>query len=224
MTLKTLTFAFSAVLLAATVGQAQTVNSIIGNFDIAFDGLTGELTDFNRPAGGPLATADSRTVSSIEIEVGGVTQAMLMNPPDALFSDLQIGNLGSELTSGSLVMDAPVTGFGYDFFDLAGNLLRVDFNEISYTLVETGLPGLNFFNWFAEGTVVDQSLPNGIAYQPDVLVSFTATDVMVLPGTNGIRSLIASGAMTITGELVPEPTSAAMLALAGIGGCFRRRR
>lgn len=226
MTLKTLTFAIAATLLTATVGQAGMINTIIGNFDIAFDGATGELTDFQRPDGGTLDTADARTVSSVEIEVNGTSQVMLMNPPDALYGDLKVTNLGAELTTGALVSNVGGAGadaFGFDFFDNAGNKLRVELDDISYTVVETGLPGLNFFSWFAEGKVIDQSLPNGILYDEDVLVSYTATEVMVFQGQNGVRSLVASGAMTITGNMIPEPTSAVLLALAGLGGFFRRR-
>ncbi len=227
MTLKTLTLAIAATIVCGVSAQAAMINTIIGNFDIAFDGATGEITDFNRPDGGNLAAGEARTVSSLEIEVGGVSEVMLMNPPDALWGDLKLTNLGSELTTGALVSNVGGTGteaFGFDFFDAAGNKLRVEIDDISYTVIETGLPGLNFFNWFAEGKVVDQSLPEGIAYDEDVLVSYTATEVMVLSGANGVRSLVASGAMTITGnELIPEPTSAVLVALAGLAGCYRRR-
>lgn len=226
MTLKTLSLGIAATLLATSAAQAAMINTIIGNFDIAFDGANGELTDFQRPNGGTLDPANARTVSSVEIEVNGTSEVMLMNPPDALFGDLKITGLPSELTTGALVNNAGGNGtdaFGFDFFDTAGNQLRIAFDDISYTLVQTGLPGLNFFNWFAEGKVTGQSLPNGIEYEEDVLVSYTATDVMVFTGQTGVRSLVASGAMTITGNQIPEPTSAVLIALAGLSACFRRR-
>lgn len=207
--------------------QAALINTIIGNFDIAFDGATGELSDFNRPLGGNLDTTESRTFSSLEIEVGGVSEVMMMNPPDALFGDLLINNLGSELTTGSLVTGAGGAGnpnaFGFDFYTPGGDLLRIGIDDISYSLITTGLPGLNFFNFFAEGKVLAQSLPDGIAYEEDVLVSYTATEVMVIQGQNGVRSLVASGAMTITGDMaIPEPT-AACLALLSLAGVLSRR-
>lgn len=224
MTFKTLTLAVAATVALGASAQAGMINTIIGNFDIAFDGSTGELTDFNRPDGGNLDATESRTVSSVEIEVDGITDVMLMNPPDALFADLKIGNLGAELATGALTNAPGVTGFGFDFHDPSGNKLRIDLEDISYTVVETGFPGLNFFSWFANGKVTDQSLPNGIAYSEDVLVSYTATEVMVLSGQTGVRTLVASGAMTITGNMVPEPTAAVLGLLASLGGCFRRRR
>lgn len=216
-----LTFAF------ASTAQAALINTLIGNFDIAFDGLTGEITDFNRPAGGNLDGNEARTFSSLEIEVGGVTQVMKMNPPDALLGDLKVTNLGSELTTGALVSGAGGTGdpnaFGFDYFSPGGDLLRVGIDDISYTLATTPIAGLNFFNFFAEGIVLAQSLPNGIAYAEDVLLSYTATDVMVIPGANGARTVVASGQMTITGEtLIPEPSAASVLLL-GLAGLVRRR-
>lgn len=227
MTLKKLALALPALLAFATIGEAAMINTIIGNFDIAFDGATGEITDFNRPNGGNLDTAESRTFSSLEIEVDGAVEATLMNPPDALYGDLKITGLGSELTAGALVSAAGGSGdpnaFGFDFFDTAGNLLRIGIDDIDYTVVQTGIPGLNFFNFFAEGKVLSQSLPNGIAYAEDVLISYTATDVMVMTGQNGVRTLVASGAMTITGNNIPEPTAGVLLALAGLGGLVRRR-
>lgn len=232
MTFKTLTLAVAATVALGASAQAGMINTIIGNFDIAFDGATGELTDFNRPAGGNQLPAESRTVSSLEIEVDGVSEVMLMNPPDALFADLKIENLGAELTTGALISGAGGTGspaFGFDFYDTSGNELSLAIDDISYTVVTTGIPGLNFFNWFAEAKVVGQSLPDTsggdpIIYSEDVLVSYTATEVMVFTGQNGVRSLVASGAMTITGNMVPEPTAAILGLLASVGGCFRRRR
>lgn len=226
MTLKKLALVLPALFAVATVGEAAMINTIIGNFDIAFDGASGEITDFNRPNGGNLDTAESRTFTSLEIEVDGVTEFTKMNPPDALYGDLKLTNLGSELATGALTSGGGTgdpNAFGFDFFDTDGNSLRIGIDDIDYTVVETGLPGLNFFNWFAEGKILSQSLPNGIAYATDVLVSYTATDVMVMQGQNGVRTLVASGAMTITGNNVPEPTAAMLLALAGAGSLFRRR-
>lgn len=219
--------AFAAAIFAAPASEATLINTIIGNFDIAFDGATGELTDFNNPDGGGLDSNDARQFSSLEIEVGGVSQVMLMNPPDDLFGDLKITNLGSELMTGALITGAGGAGdpnaFGFDFFTPGGDVLQIGIADIDYTLVTTGIPGLNFFNWFAEGKVLNQSLPNGIAYAEDVLISYTATEVMVMDGANGVRSLLASGAMTITGEFIPEPTSLVLVA-AGIAVSGLRRR
>lgn len=224
MTLKTLSLGIAALLMAAPAADAAMINTIIGNFDVAFDGMTGELTDFNRPLGGNLSSAEARTFSSIEIEVDGVSEEMLMNPPDALFGDLLIPNLGASLTTGSLVSnaggDGDINTFGFDYFDGLGNSLRLGIDDISYTLVTTGIPGLNVFAWFAEAKVLSQSLPGGFQYGEDVVVSYTASEVMVI---NGGATVVASGAMTITGALVPEPSAAVLAALTGLAGVLRRR-
>lgn len=220
----------AAAVCLPSAANAGMLNILISNFDIAFDGTTGELTDFQRPAGGNLDPGESRTVSSFELEVDGVSDALLMNPPDALFADLLIQNLGSELTTGSLVQGAGGTGddtdFGFDFYTSAGGgtELRLGIDDISYTLVQTGIPGLNFFNFFAEAKVLSQDLPNGNQFLEDVIISYTATEVMTLPGPNGVRLAVASGQMTITGNMVPEPTAMSLFGFACVAGIAASRR
>ncbi|MEQ8848420.1 hypothetical protein [Botrimarina sp.] len=226
MKLKTLTLALAAVLVAAT-GQAATINAIIGNFDVAFDGQSGEITDFNRPNGGNLDPAESRTFSSFEVVVDGVSEVMFMNPPDALFGDLLVDGLGPALQINSLVQNVGgdgADGFGFDFFTPGGDELRIAFDDISYSLVTTPIPSLNFFTFFADANVVSQNLPKEIQFDGPALLSFTATRVMVMSDDDGASSVIASGVMTVTGEgtIIPEPTSAA-LALLGLAGAVRRR-
>lgn len=232
--LKTRYFAYvAAFVLAASAApsQAETMlNIIIGNFDIAFDGQSGEITDFNSPAGGTLDPNDARTVSSFEVEVDGASQALLMSPPDNLYADLKLVDLGPDLAIGTLEQNVGGSGdptaFGFDFFTDAGGgtQLRLGIDDISYSLITTPIPSLNFFNIFAEAKVLAQTLPNGVLLNEDVLVSYTATEVMVLPGPGGARSVIASGAMTITGIVIPEPTTASLVALSSVVAGFRRRR
>ncbi|TWT96091.1 hypothetical protein Pla108_31730 [Botrimarina colliarenosi] len=228
MTLRNVLPMLVAIFGMASAGNAGMINTIIGNFDIAFDGQTGEITDFNRPDGGNLLPAEARTFSSLEIEVDGISEEMLMNPPDALWGDLKITNLGAELATGSLQNNVGGSGnptaYGFDYFDGNGNNLRIGIDDISYTVVQTGLPGLNFFNFFAEGKVISQSLPGGWEYGEDVLLSYSATEVMVLSGQTGVRSLVASGVMTITGNMIPEPSSLVMMVLGSAASCCFRRR
>lgn len=210
--------------LCSAQADATMINTIIGNFDVAFDGATGSLTDFNSPAGGNLDENEAREFSSIEIEVGGDTSSMLMNPPDELYGDLLIGNLGPELTIGSLESNQGGPGNLFDFFTPSGDLLRLAVDPISYTLVTTPIPTLNIFTFFATATVIDQSLPGGEQYFDDVLISYTATDVMVMTGSTGADMIIASGAMTITGAGIPEPTSGLLAIAAAVVGAACRRR
>ena len=235
LTLKRYAVTFALLAIAVCLpsnASAGMINILVSNFDIAFDGQTGELTDFQRPDGGNLDPSESRTVTSFEVEVDGVQDALLMNPPDALFADLKVTNLGSELTTGSLVMGAGGTGdptaFGFDFFTsaLGGVELRLGIDDISYTVVPTGVPGLNFFNWFANAKVVSQDLPNGQVLSEDVLISYTATEVMLFTNQNGARTVVASGQMTITGNMIPEPSTVCLigLALSGAGAATLRRR
>lgn len=228
-------FFLAALLMAAMVNPAVStagmINLLISNFDVSFDGATGEITDFNRPDGGNQDPNESRTVSSIEFEVDGVSEEVATNPPDALFADLKITNLGSELTTDALIQDAGGSGdptaFGFDFFTsaLGGVDLQLGIDDISYTVVTTPIPGLNFFNFFAEAKVLNQDLPGSIpSMLPDALISYTATEVMVLTGQNGVRTLVASGQLTVTANMVPEPSAVLLLSL-GCAGlvCWRLR-
>ena len=166
------------------------------------------------PDGGNLDPGDARNVSTTEFEVDGVTEVLLMDPPDELLVDLLVQNLGSELTLNTLEMNQGGTGsfeFGLDWFDDSGNFLRLGIDTISYSLVETGVAGLNFFNFFANAKVLDQSLPSevGLGFEEDVLLSYTSTDVMISKGPNqGARLVLATGALTVTGQqLIPEPAT-----------------
>lgn len=217
-------FAHGCAVLMLLVGgsaNAATINMFVGNMDVTFDGVTGQLHDLGDHDGGNLDESESRPVSSTEFEVDGVSQVILMDPPDEQFADLLVTNLGSELTINSLEMNQGGTGsfeFGFDWFTDDGDFLQLGIDDISYTIVETGVAGLNFFNLFASAKVLDQSLPDGLAFVEDVLFSYTSTDVMLSQGQGGgARLLLASGSATVTGDLVPEPTAGYLL-LASLAG------
>lgn len=204
-------------LLLPGAARAATINMIVGNLDVTFDGMNGTLFDLGDSDGGNLDPSEARRVSSTEFDVDGVTQFLAMDPPDDLLVDLLVTNLGSELTINSLVMGAGGSGspvFGFDWFDGDGNFLRLGIDSVSYTLVETGVAGLNFFNFFASAKVLDQSLPAavGFGFAEDVLLSYVATDVMISKGPNGgARLMLATGALTVTGQQIPEPTAGYLL-------------
>ncbi len=219
---------FLTIAVVAANANAGMISTFISNFQIAFDGATGELTDFNRPNGGGLVPADARTFSTLEIVVDGTSELMKMNPPDALFGDLKVTNLGAALPTGfheNVGGAGNPNAFGFDFFDASGNSLRVGIDDITYALIS--FPGFgSTFQFAAEGVVLSQSLPISTQYGSSVLVTFTASDVMVMQGVGGVTSMIASGSMTITGQMVPEPASliGGLLSMAGVVGFGLRRR
>ncbi|QDU88742.1 hypothetical protein Pla175_21240 [Pirellulimonas nuda] len=219
---------FVTIAMVSASANAGMISTFISNFQVAFDGATGELTDFNRPNGGNLVPAEARTFSTLEIVVDGSTEVMKMNPPDALWADLKVTNLGSALPIGfheNVGGAGNPSAFGFDFFDASGNSLRIGIDDITYALIS--FPGFgSTFQFAAEGVVLSQSLPISMQYGPNVLVTYTASDVMVMQGAGGVTSLIASGSMTITGQMVPEPTSlvGGLLSLAGVVGFGLRKR
>jgi hypothetical protein len=224
--------AIAAMLLVSNNASAALINMLVSNVDVQYDNQEsgGMLFDRADPNGGNLLPSESRQVTSTEFELDNVTQALLMDPPDTIYFDLGITNLGSSLTPGVLVNNQGGTGsqvWGLDWFTADGYFLRLGVDEISYIVVETGMPGLNFFNFFASAKVLSQNLPNGLQYAEDVLLSYTSTDVMLMKNPNNtVNGLLASGQLTVTGEnIVPEPASAfILLGLLGTSAVAMRYR
>jgi hypothetical protein len=59
----------------------------------------------------------------------------------------------------------------------------------------------------SEAVVLDQRLPSGLRIAETVSVSFTATNPGLQIGQGSTSMAIASGVMTISGVLIPEPTA-----------------
>lgn len=205
----------------STACSAGTINMIVGNVDVQFVGGTdgGLLHEVSDPDFGPLDPTQAQGVSSTEFEVDSVTPpgGLLMDPPDELYVDMYIPNLGNTLGFGSLIDDAGGPGT-IDWFTDSGEFLQLTVESINYTAVDFSVFGV--FSFFAEAKVAAQNLPLGLEYQEDVLVSYIATDAMFLSGGS---LALASGALTITGEMIPEPTTAVLAVLGGLAACCRRR-
>ncbi|MEM8866179.1 MAG: hypothetical protein AAGF31_11605, partial [Planctomycetota bacterium] len=176
LTLKRLT---CLVGVAVAVGlssnaSAGTINMIIGNVDVQFvgaadGGLLHEVSDpdpVSDPAVMPPDPGEAQSVSSTEFEVDGVTPpgGLLMNPPDQLFLDLNVPNIGGTLTFDTLVQDAGGPGI-FTWFTSTGEFLRLEFDAINYTVVDIPLPSLGLFTFFTEATVVSQDLPGALAFE-----------------------------------------------------------
>jgi hypothetical protein len=210
--------AIAAMLLVSNNASAALINMLVSNVDVQYDNQEsgGMLFDRADPNGGNMLPSESRKVTSTEFELDNVTQALLMDPPDTIYFDLGITNLGSSLTPGMVINNAGGTGsqvWGLDWFTADGYFLKLGVDEISYIVVETGVPGLNLFNFFATAKVLSQNLPTGLQYADDVILSYTSTDVMLMKNANGtVNSILASGQLTVTGEnAIPEPASAFLL-------------
>jgi len=87
--------------------------------------------------------------------------------------------------------------------------LRFDTFSVQRTTLPAGLPEI--FVMTGSATVLEQSLPQGMAYQDVVGFAYVATDSVFLNNSDG---LALTGVVTITGEMIPEPT---VLSLVGFG-------
>ncbi|MEN1681832.1 MAG: PEP-CTERM sorting domain-containing protein [Planctomycetota bacterium] len=230
--LKRRSLCFVAAVAACLPGAAMagTLNMIIGNVDIQFVGGTEELFEVGDP---DLAydemtmtfdEGEAQSVSSTEFEVDGVTipGGLLMDPPDSLFVDLFVPNLGPTLAFGSLEENQGGPDAVLSWFTDTGEFLRLALDPITYSALNFPSFNLASLNIVTTATVIDQNLPTALPLGSNVLVSFTATDAMFL---NGGGLALASGAVTITGALVPEPgTLGLLMTLSAASGVTRRRR
>jgi hypothetical protein len=112
-----------------------------------------------------------------------------------------------------------------DFFTDTGFRLRLTTTSMSLRISN------NVFTFDGEGVLFNQNLPFGLVIDQSlpVVYSYTATLPSVPVGGNGspIAQAVASGALTISGIMIPEPTTSILLctavAMAGFHTLRRKR-
>ena len=230
-----------AVLLGAClpiVASAGTINIILSDVDVVYSGANfgGSVYDVVGHPGGNLnpAEADSIKTAVFEKDMVGVGAVM---SGDAGFGqmhlDMKIDGVGNSLNS----LPAPPGanfhpgigsnggGFGLDWFTTVGGYkLQLGIDSIDLLLSN----GVFFFTGTA--TVLGQSLPFGLAFDPNlpVVFSYTATLPGLMGPGNAITGAMGSGALTISGTMIiPEPTTIGLAlvacSFAGFGATRRRR-
>ena len=205
----------SAMLLAISgpwAASAGTINIILSDVDVSYlggaAGNTGSVYDAIAHPGGNLNPAESDEVETAVFEMDMAPVGALMSGGGTtLYQDLKVDGVGTTIPLGSLnTVGSNGGGFGLDFFTSAGNNLRLGLDAIDLLVTNNVM----FFTGTA--TVLSQNMPFGLAFdtsQP-VVFSYTAT-LPGLVGGNPISGGMASGALTISGTAIPEPTTIATL-------------
>jgi hypothetical protein len=210
-----------ASLCVAADSSAAMINIILSDVDVVYQGSNTALYDASAIAGNNLIPVEADPLEGAVFEFGGTPVASLSSPSTGLFGDLLVSAMPASLTKGvySVAIGNAGGGFGFDFFTSTGQKLELGIGTID-ALVTNGV-----FFFTASATVLSQSLPAGLEFtNPNVVISFTATAPAVQAGPT-TNAILASGAMTISGEgVIPEPATAVLGAIAMAGAMGLRRR
>jgi hypothetical protein len=199
--------------------QGATINMILSDMDVIYNGQasgnTGSLYDVIGQPGGNLSASEADEVETAVFEVDTTHVGTLMNSAGSTLSaDLRVNGVGANLPLNTLVTNVGSNGgdFGFDWFTQAGNNLRLGINALDNILLTN-----NVLFFSGEATVLSQNLPFGLAFVPnsEVVFSYTAT----LPSLNGVsptQMAGGSGALTISGTLVPEPGTFGLVSIGAV--------
>ncbi|MGL4512106.1 MAG: hypothetical protein ACRCT8_03390 [Lacipirellulaceae bacterium] len=207
------------VATASPVAIAAQVNLILSDVDLVYDVAGQTVHDTASPLGGNLAQAESDALASTVFEIDNVLLASASSASMGSFADL--GLVGLPALGPLSPPRLSVAGFGIDWFTGTGDYLRLSIESVDVLLNS----GVMFFS--TEAAVISQSLPSGLRVGPTVMVSFTASTPVTQGGPNVLASATASGAMTISGLLIPEPAAIGLVGLVGlsigVAGAFRQQ-
>jgi hypothetical protein len=208
--------------------NAATINIILSDMDVSYAGNSngGVLFDsMGGVMGGGLNPLLADDLSTAVFEVDNNVVGTLLDTNDPLYGDLRVINIGATIPKNVLNTGLGNNGggFGFDFFTNSGFQLQLGMTDVD-VLVTNGV-----FFFTGEATVLPgQNLPFGLQFdtsQP-VQISYTATLPAVQAGAT-TNAAISSGALTISGIAIPEPTTNLLL-VSGMGALgvilYRRRR
>lgn len=214
-----LTAGFLVCPMASTV-DAKTINIILSDLDLIYNNQSGgAIYDMTGLPGGNMSPGESDPLQGavFELDMTPISGSPFMNDMWGDFLLDGVGQLSKGLSFDTV--GANTDDFGFQWFDDAGHFLKLNFEELDVAITD--------FVFLVTGTASSldsQNLPGGLAFDPNqpIVVSYTAT----LPMTAGdpLEAVLASGAMTISGTLIPEPATLAMAAMVATGCLVSRRR
>jgi hypothetical protein len=225
------TLAAVAVPLAA---QAATMNIHTTDMDVTYMAATSGGSVFDAMggfSGGNFAEGTADDITSADFEVDSNIVASLSNTAangDDIHVDFRVTNIGPLSKSNSVVtVGNNGFNFGLDFFTDAGHQLSFDTDEVSILInnnifLVTGELELDLDD--------PQVLPLGLSFDPTqpIQFSFVANFPSLPVGGIGtpINVAVASGVLTISGTVVPEPAAQLLIlgSMAMVGMFVVRRR
>lgn len=219
-----------AALFVPLAAQGATIHMILSDVDAQYNGEasgnTGSIYDTIGQPGGNLNPAEADTVKTAVFEVDTTHFGTLVDAPGAaMYGDLRVNGVGGTLPLNTLNTNVGSNGggFGFDWFTQSGNNVRLGINSLDNVMITN-----NVFFFSGTATLLSQNLPFGLAFAPSSSIAFSYTATR--PSINGVSPTDfaqGSGALTISGELIPEPATiglATALAVFGIGVLRRRRQ
>ena len=201
------------VLVGVSQAPASVLEIQLAGLDVIYDGST--VTD----GGGSSVPADADPLDTVNYLVDG---SLVGTYGTDIYVDFEFGPIEDIPVAGGTVS----TGADSGVFELLipGIGLALDLDDASVTYLPLGSAFFVFAGSLA--TISGQSLPDGLIIGDPVTVSFST---QVDPGTASndgdyITGFTSSGTREIRGELVPEPSTLALLCMAAFGLLLHTRR
>jgi len=211
------------------VGQAagSTIEIQLAGLDIEYDGLTVQDAGGSNPAdAGSSVSVDADSLDTVNYLVDGELVGSFNRFDSSLYADFEFVPVEDIPVDGGTIH----TGLTSGHFDLLIPDIGLDLDLNDAWVIYTPVPNTSVAFVFAGSiaTISDQNLPLGLVIGDPVQVSFSTQvepeTVTHDPQNEYVTGFSASGTGEITGQLIPEPSTLILLAIATLGFVVRRKR